>query len=84
MQEVVRMIEDMNRGDQGDGLRQSSNDPSKGFRRPHSSTRVQDTTGCCHTLETLLERGKENTCAERPHVTMCTKCVNITGNKVRL
>ncbi|KAJ6923323.1 inactive receptor kinase [Populus alba x Populus x berolinensis] len=30
MQEVVRMIEDMNRGDQGDGLRQSSNDPSKG------------------------------------------------------
>ncbi|KAL9362478.1 hypothetical protein Peur_045263 [Populus x canadensis] len=27
---VVRMIEDMNRGYQGDGLRQSSNDPSKG------------------------------------------------------
>jgi serine/threonine protein kinase len=30
MQEVVRMIEDMNRGETDDGLRQSSDDPSKG------------------------------------------------------
>ncbi|KAL9399383.1 hypothetical protein Peur_008344 [Populus x canadensis] len=66
------MIEDMNRGDQGDGLRQSSNDPSKGSDG-HTPPPESKTTGCCHTLETLLERGKENTCAERPHVTMCTK-----------
>ncbi|KAB1209195.1 hypothetical protein CJ030_MR6G015621 [Morella rubra] len=30
MQEVVRMIEDMNRGETDEGLRQSSDDPSKG------------------------------------------------------
>ncbi|XP_050204196.1 probable inactive receptor kinase At2g26730 [Mercurialis annua] len=30
MQEVVRMIEDINRGETDDGLRQSSDDPSKG------------------------------------------------------
>lgn len=30
MQEVLRMIEDMNRGETDDGLRQSSDDPSKG------------------------------------------------------
>ncbi|XP_011009200.1 PREDICTED: probable inactive receptor kinase At2g26730 [Populus euphratica] len=30
MEEVVRMIEDMNRGETDDGLRQSSDDPSKG------------------------------------------------------
>ncbi|PIA65366.1 hypothetical protein AQUCO_00100679v1 [Aquilegia coerulea] len=30
MQEVVRMIEDLNRGETDDGLRQSSDDPSKG------------------------------------------------------
>ncbi|KAI4335795.1 hypothetical protein L6164_014405 [Bauhinia variegata] len=30
MQEVVRMMEDMNRGETDDGLRQSSDDPSKG------------------------------------------------------
>lgn len=30
MAEVVRMIEEMNRGDTDDGLRQSSDDPSKG------------------------------------------------------
>ncbi|CAI9100248.1 OLC1v1037201C1 [Oldenlandia corymbosa var. corymbosa] len=30
MDEVVRMIEDMNRGETDDGLRQSSDDPSKG------------------------------------------------------
>jgi len=30
MQEVLRMMEDMNRGETDDGLRQSSDDPSKG------------------------------------------------------
>ncbi|KAF8393296.1 hypothetical protein HHK36_021537 [Tetracentron sinense] len=30
IQEVVRMMEDMNRGDTDDGIRQSSDDPSKG------------------------------------------------------
>lgn len=46
MQEVVRMMEDMNRGETDDGLRQSSDDPSKGsdVHTPPTETRNSPNT----------------------------------------
>lgn len=46
MQEVVRMIEDMNRGETDDGLRQSSDDPSKGSdgQTPPAESRTPPTS----------------------------------------
>ncbi|KAF2310715.1 hypothetical protein GH714_016534 [Hevea brasiliensis] len=46
MQEVVRMIEDINRGEPDDGLRQSSDDPSKGSdgHTPPQESRTPPTT----------------------------------------
>ncbi|XP_076958815.1 putative inactive receptor kinase At2g26730 [Bidens hawaiensis] len=45
MQEVVRMMEDMNRAETDDGLRQSSDDPSKGSdHTPPTETRNSPTT----------------------------------------
>ncbi|KAA8535021.1 hypothetical protein F0562_030024 [Nyssa sinensis] len=52
MPDVVRMIEDINRGETDDGLRQSSDDPSKGSDGSDATTGIKDPTSCSHTVDT--------------------------------